>query len=51
MPLVNAFERVETSQVVVHSHDGQPLACWFVTVAHGFRGFPKLPEGQGRKEF
>jgi 4-amino-4-deoxy-L-arabinose transferase-like glycosyltransferase len=51
MPLANAFERVETSQVVVHSHDGQPLACWFVTVAHGFRGFPKLPEGQGRKEF
>jgi hypothetical protein len=40
--LDGAFDRIEPSQIVVHSEDGQPLASWPVTVCHGFHGFPKL---------
>jgi hypothetical protein len=45
LPLKMAFQKVEKTQVVGYSCDGQVLARWWITVAHGFRGFPRLPDG------
>jgi 4-amino-4-deoxy-L-arabinose transferase-like glycosyltransferase len=43
--LQGAFDRVEQPVRVTHYESGQPIACWSVIVAHGFRGFP-LPKGR-----
>jgi hypothetical protein len=51
MPVSIAFEWVEPTLIVDHFQDGQPLARWSVIVAHGFRGFPKLPPGKRRDEY
>ena len=37
-----AFERLEPSRVVRYAEKGHPIACWQVTVCHGFRGFGTL---------
>jgi hypothetical protein len=37
-----AFDRVEEPVRVTHYQSGQPVACWSVIVAHGYRGFPFL---------
>jgi 4-amino-4-deoxy-L-arabinose transferase-like glycosyltransferase len=37
-----AFERVEPARAVCYAEDGHPVACWRVTVCHGFRGFGPL---------
>jgi hypothetical protein len=43
LPLDAAFTRVEDPLPVTHCVAGQPIAVWSVTVAHGFRGFERLP--------
>lgn len=42
-PLEAAFERMDPPQTVVHSVGDHPVAMWTITVAHGFRGFERLP--------
>jgi hypothetical protein len=39
--LRDSFERIDPSQVVVYRENGQPIACWKVTVCWGFRGLPQ----------
>lgn len=41
--LLEAFERVEPPKLITHSEHGQPIACWAITVCHGYRGFTRLP--------
>ena len=42
--LAQAFEVVEPTQLVTHRECGQPVSYWAVTICHGFRGFPALPD-------
>jgi 4-amino-4-deoxy-L-arabinose transferase-like glycosyltransferase len=42
--LRQAFAFVEPSQLITYEERGQPIAQWTVTVCHGFRGFPQLPD-------
>jgi hypothetical protein len=41
-----AFERVEAPIRVTHYECGQPIACWSLIIAHGFRGFPQTGESK-----
>jgi hypothetical protein len=38
---MNAFDRVEPVRVISYEKNGYPLSGWYVTIAHGFRGFPR----------
>lgn len=42
---LNAFDRIDPTQQVIHSDNGVPVAVWQITVCHGFRGFQYDPAG------
>lgn len=42
--LLDAFGQIELPQYVFHYEGGVPVACWPVTVCHGYRGFQKMPD-------
>ena len=42
---LTAFDRIEPITTITYTENGRPLAGWYVTVAHGFRGFPAVPKG------
>jgi hypothetical protein len=38
--LPSGFERVEKPREIVYYEDGFPICCWYLTVCHGYKGFP-----------
>ncbi|MCS7021327.1 MAG: glycosyltransferase family 39 protein [Gemmataceae bacterium] len=41
--LLPAFERIEMPQRFTYVHNGVPLQSWTIWIAHGFRGWDRLP--------
>ncbi|MFO0964540.1 MAG: glycosyltransferase family 39 protein [Gemmataceae bacterium] len=39
--VLNVFDRVEQGRRIYYNEDGQPIAFWYVTIGHGFRGLPE----------
>jgi hypothetical protein len=47
--MASGFTRVEPARAVVYTEKGQPVAAWWLTVCHGFRGFPAVAPGKPGK--
>jgi hypothetical protein len=47
--LYEAFDVVEATQVVTYKDQGEPVACWLVTVCRGYHGYPAAPAKPGGK--
>lgn len=37
-----AFDRFERTKVIRYEEDGQTISMWYVTICHGFKGFPEI---------
>lgn len=42
--LAPGFERLEPRRLVIYQERGQPIARWYIVVAHGYRGFGEGPQ-------
>jgi hypothetical protein len=47
--LAEAFEKVEEPKIVTYCENGQPIACWGITICRGFRGFPETTKSNGKR--